>query len=166
MQLRDAAFERPLELALGTVVEATTSSNGVEVAARALSDDDASIVATVRACALVPAPAPPEAPEGLEATATDTVYSQLAAAGLPYGPRFRVLRDVQVPRVLECNAQALYRDVSSTLADISEAVTTLEVVEPTARRVFGGAHPVTRGIETSLRKARAALRARETPGSA
>ena len=39
--------------------------------------------------------------------------------------------------------------------------------ERTARRVLGGAHPVTTGIEGALRDARAALRARETPsGSA
>jgi len=35
--------------------------------------------------------------------------------------------------------------------------------ERTARRVFGGAHPVTTGIEGALRDARATLRARETP---
>ena len=32
-----------------------------------------------------------------------------------------------------------------------------------ARRVFGGAHPLTEGIEHDLQQARAALRARETP---
>ena len=31
------------------------------------------------------------------------------------------------------------------------------------RRVFGGAHPITMGIESDLRNARAVLRARETP---
>ena len=38
---------------------------------------------------------------------------------------------------------------------------TLEEIARTARRVFGGAHPTTTGIENSLRNARAALRARE-----
>ena len=44
-----------------------------------------------------------------------------------------------------------------------EAVTTLEDTEPIARRVLGGAHPTARAMQTSLRKARAVLRARETP---
>ena len=64
-------------------------------------------------------------------------------------------------------AQTLYGDAGATLDDLREAVTTLEETERTARRVLGGAHPVTTGIEGALRDARAALRARETPsGSA
>jgi len=60
-------------------------------------------------------------------------------------------------------AKALYRNDSATLDDLCEAVTTLEDTERIARRVFGGTHPTTTGIEISMRKARAALRARETP---
>ena len=60
-------------------------------------------------------------------------------------------------------ARALYEDPGATLDDLREAVTTLEDMERTARRVFGGTHPTTTGIEVSLRNARAALRARETP---
>ena len=60
-------------------------------------------------------------------------------------------------------AQSLYRNPGATLDDLREAVTTLEDVERTARRVLGGAHPLTGGIERRLRDARAALRARETP---
>ena len=60
-------------------------------------------------------------------------------------------------------AVALYRDPSATLDDLREAVTTLENTERIARRVFGGAHPMTRGIEENLQVVRAALRARETP---
>ena len=64
-------------------------------------------------------------------------------------------------------AGALVNASGATLDDIREAVTTLAETERTARRVLGGAHPITRGIELSLQKARAALRARETPsGSA
>ena len=64
-------------------------------------------------------------------------------------------------------AKALYKDDAATLDDLREAVTTLVETERTARRVLGGAHPVTTGIEGALRDARAALRARETPsGSA
>ena len=60
-------------------------------------------------------------------------------------------------------ASALYMDASATLDDLREAVTTLEELERTARRVFGGAHPLTTAIEIDLQHARAALRARETP---
>ena len=64
-------------------------------------------------------------------------------------------------------AAALCEDPGATLDDVREAVTTLEDAERIARRVLGGAHPTTVGMETTLRKARAALRARETPsGSA
>ena len=60
-------------------------------------------------------------------------------------------------------AEALYVDAGGTLDDLREAVTEHEELERTARRVFGGAHPLTDWIENSLRNARAALRARETP---
>ena len=59
----------------------------------------------------------------------------------------------------------LYKDDGATLDDLREAVTTLEDTERTARRVFGGKHPLVGKIETSVRNARlvAALSARETP---
>ena len=60
-------------------------------------------------------------------------------------------------------ARALYTDTTATLDDLREAVTTLEDVERIGRRVFGGAHPITGGVEITLRNARAALGARETP---
>ena len=60
-------------------------------------------------------------------------------------------------------AQSLYKDASATLDDLREAVRTLEDVERIARRVLGGAHPLTSAIELNLQNARAALRARETP---
>ena len=60
-------------------------------------------------------------------------------------------------------ARLLFEDDGATLADLREAVSTLVESEPTARRVFGGAHPLTEGIERALRNARALLRARETP---
>ena len=58
-------------------------------------------------------------------------------------------------------AQVLYSDPSATLDDLSEAVTTLEETARTARRVMGGANPITVGLEDDLQNARAALRARE-----
>ena len=81
----------------------------------------------------------------------------------------RVLGDTHdhTLRMREIYARALYYDPDATLDDLREAVATLEDTERTARRVFGGAHPVTTGIERRLRNARAALAARETsPGSA
>ena len=60
-------------------------------------------------------------------------------------------------------ASALNNDPSATLDDLREAVTTLEDAGRIARRVFGGAYPITVGIEESLRDARAASSARETP---
>jgi hypothetical protein len=60
-------------------------------------------------------------------------------------------------------ARTLYEDNGSTLDDLREAVTTLDEIERTARRVLGGAHPHAVEIETLLQDARAALRAREAP---
>ena len=62
-------------------------------------------------------------------------------------------------------ADALYMDPGATLDDLREAVTTLEDVERTARRVLGGAYPNVRSMEECLQQARAALRARETSSS-
>ena len=69
-------------------------------------------------------------------------------------------------KILWSYAMALYRDRSSTLDDLREAVTTLEETERIARRVLGGAHPEVAWIVSSLRRSRAKLRAREeTPSS-
>ena len=58
-------------------------------------------------------------------------------------------------------AAALCNDPGATLDDLREAVTTLEDTERTARRLLGGAHPITFSIDRDLRIARAALSARE-----
>ena len=60
-----------------------------------------------------------------------------------------------------CPRMGVLEDVRGD--DLREAVTTLEDTERIARRVLGGAHPTTTGIERDLRKSRAVLRARETP---
>ena len=62
-------------------------------------------------------------------------------------------------------ARALHNDPDATLNDFREAVTTLEDSERIARRVLGGAHPLTTAIEAALGTARATLRARETQSS-
>ena len=58
-------------------------------------------------------------------------------------------------------AEALYKDDAATRDDLREAVTTLEDASRIARRVLGGAHPLTEGIEEDLQNARAVLRARK-----
>jgi hypothetical protein len=57
---------------------------------------------------------------------------------------------------------ALYMDTGATLDDVREAVTTLEDTERIARRVLGGAHPLTESVGRTLCGARARL---EEPGS-
>ena len=66
-------------------------------------------------------------------------------------------------RILRSYAKALFEDGDATLDDLCEAVTKLEDAERTARRVFGGMHPLTSDIEEYLQEARAAVRAREAP---
>ena len=60
-------------------------------------------------------------------------------------------------------AWVLFQDDSVTLDDLREAVELLEDTARTARRVLGGAHPITPSIELALRCAQGKLRARETP---
>ena len=60
-------------------------------------------------------------------------------------------------------ADALYLDAGATLDDLREAVTTLEETERVARRVLGGAHPLTMEIECAGWRAGARLHARENP---
>ena len=50
-------------------------------------------------------------------------------------------------RMRDIYATALYYDPDATLEDLREAVTTLDDLAPTARRVLGGAHPLTVDIE-------------------
>ena len=50
-----------------------------------------------------------------------------------------------------------YGDGDATLDHLREAVTTLEETSRTARRVLGGAHPITGVIERSLEEARLTL---------
>ena len=57
-------------------------------------------------------------------------------------------------------ARALSKDDRATHGDLRDAVTTLEETVRTARRVLGGAHPTTVGVERDLRDVRDALYAR------
>ena len=58
--------------------------------------------------------------------------------------------------------QTLYLDTGASLCDLREAVTTLEDLVPIARRVFGGAHPLTVSIAGCLRN-RESVRGRIKP---
>ena len=82
---------------------------------------------------------------------------------IPVARRVLGESDVTTLRIMWNYADALYKDPDATLEDLREAVTTLEDAGRIARRVFGGAYPITVGIEESLRDARAASSARETP---
>ena len=58
-------------------------------------------------------------------------------------------------------AGVLCSSKDATLDDLGEAVTTLEDTTGTARRVMGGANPITVGLEKQLRQTREKLRAHE-----
>jgi len=64
-------------------------------------------------------------------------------------------------RLKKIYARALHEDPGATLDELREAVTTLEDTVRIARRVLGGAHPLTKGMERDLQLARAALGARD-----
>ena len=60
-------------------------------------------------------------------------------------------------RVKLTYAMTLYGDPGATLDDLREAVMTLENMTRIARRVFGGAHPLTTSIDRCLRESRVEL---------
>jgi hypothetical protein len=74
----------------------------------------------------------------------------------------RVLGETNVTtlRVRWLYAVALYMDPTATLDELREAVTTLESVAPTWKRIFGPVHPETPLIHGALNEAREALTAR------
>ena len=82
-----------------------------------------------------------------------------ALRSLLYFPSSRIIRKHGANSWIY--ALVLYKDPSATLDDLCEAVTTLEEIERIARRVLGGAHPITTGIGGDLQNARAVLHARE-----
>ena len=91
----------------------------------------------------------------------------LSRKAMPVARRVLGECDIMTLRMRFLYATALCHDDGATLDDLHEAVTTLEDAGRIVRRIFGGAHPFTAGIDTVLQNARAALHARETPpGSA
>ena len=81
---------------------------------------------------------------------------------MPVAQRVLGESDETTMRMRTNYAEALFNDDGAALGDLRKAVATFGDTERTARRVFGGAHPLTKGIEDDLREARAALAARET----
>ena len=80
---------------------------------------------------------------------------------LPVAKRVLGKNDETTLRMQWAYARALYEDPAATLDDVREAVETVEETERIARRVLGGAHPLSKQFKISLRDARATLRARE-----
>jgi len=101
--------------------------------------------------------------EGLHSVQRFEEAKSLLRRQIPVARRFLGESNELILRMPWVYADALYKDPSASLDDLCEAVTTLEETAPIARRVFGAAHPLTGGIERTLRAAQAALRARETP---
>ena len=84
---------------------------------------------------------------------------------MPVARRVLGENDIHTLKMRWAYAHTLCYGEGATVDDVREATTTLEETERVARRVFGGAYPLTVQIESYLRKVRAALRAREEPSS-
>ena len=80
---------------------------------------------------------------------------------MPVAQRVRGESDALTLSMRSNYARALYGDPGATLDDLRETVTTLEEIERIARRVLGGAHPLTSAFERHLRRARDTLAASE-----
>ena len=90
----------------------------------------------------------------------DDECEEIANKTMPAARRILGDSDEDTLRLRWTYARAFLEDPSATLDDLREAVTTLEDIDPIARRVFGGAHPLTVDIEDELEEARDALCAR------
>jgi len=79
---------------------------------------------------------------------------------MPVARRVLGDKDIFTLKMRWIYAEALCQDPGATLDDIRESVGMLEELERTARRVMGGAHPLTEGIGEDLERSRAVLLAR------
>jgi len=93
----------------------------------------------------------------LRLTRCDEEAKALLRKTIPVARRVLGESDQLTLRMRNLYAKALCRDDSATLGDLREAVTMLEEADRTARRVLGGAHPLTVEIESGLRASRAIL---------
>ena len=80
---------------------------------------------------------------------------------IPMAQRILGESDELTIRMRRTYVAALYEDSTATLADLREAVTTLEDTDRIARRVLGAAHPTAARIEQALRAARQRHEARK-----
>ena len=74
------------------------------------------------------------------------------------------LAQIKIGRLLKMRmlyAGTFYYDAKAALDDLREAVTTIEDVERTARRVLGNSHPLTGAVGRVVRDLRVRLAARE-----
>ena len=85
----------------------------------------------------------------------------MARKSLPMARRVLGENDEITLKMRKAYGEALYGDADATLDDLREAVTTLEDTGRIARRVFGGAHPITGRVGELLQDSRAVLAARE-----
>ena len=84
--------------------------------------------------------------------------------GLAYISRMGTVSVLNKPRRISLRGRPrLSSDTSRRTLYVREAVTTLDDTERIARRVFGGAHPFTEGIEDELEEARDTFYARGLP---
>ena len=97
------------------------------------------------------------------ADAGEDVLGSVPVDGAFTGTRAEELRkaSLEFEPMRRTYAQALYHDPGATLDDLREAVKTLEETERTARRLLGGTHPTTVGVEKTLQYARKVLLASE-----
>ena len=85
----------------------------------------------------------------------------LLRKAMPVARRFLGDSHQDTLRIRWTYAAVIALDATQGIDDLREAVTTLEDTERIARRVLGGTNPLTEGIESCLRNARAALKARQ-----
>ena len=82
----------------------------------------------------------------------------LLRKAMPVARRFLGDSHQDTLRIRWTYAAVIALDATRGIDDLREAVTTLEDTERIARRVLGGANPMTVGIEGTLKEARDALR--------
>ena len=80
---------------------------------------------------------------------------------MPVAPRVLGESDTVTLKLRLLYGRVLCEDTTATLDDLREAVATLADTEPIARRVLGGAHPLSGAIGRSLQNARTVLHACE-----
>ncbi len=81
----------------------------------------------------------------------------LLRKNIPLARRALGENDNTTLRMRRVYARALFVDPAATLDDVREAMTTFEEILRIARRVLGGTHPATTGIEEDLRRSRARM---------